>query len=74
MNICDQQTKKSQNLLDISIREVYLNEPNKYLLSPYWGQAALSPPGKTVFTPGQKSTCFPFHSLHMHQFLPAEET
>lgn len=41
MNICDQQTKKSQNLLDISIREVYLNEPNKYLLSPYWGQAAL---------------------------------
>lgn len=29
MNICDQQTKKSQNLLDISICEVDLHEPNK---------------------------------------------
>lgn len=66
MNICDPQTKKSQNLLDISIREVYLNASNKYLLSPYWGEAALWPPG-------QKSTGFPFHSLRMHQFLPAED-
>lgn len=73
MNIGDQQTKKSQNLPDISICEVYLNESDKYSLSPSWGEGG---PGSTLATEEDSlhtGTAIRrlLHLLCIHQLLPA---